>query len=416
MFVLYEPDQRIPIKVWLADRSDLDPACLEQATHLAMLPFAHSHVALMPDCHSGYGMPIGGILATRGVVVPNAVGVDIGCGMAFLQTNIPAALLREATTPSGTLLQAIVGAVLRSIPVGFAHHSDPQPCSVLDRALDSADGFRGRLVEGPDELVAEIEAGYYQVGTLGGGNHFIELQEDENGLVAIMLHSGSRNFGYKICRYFNRRAQELNKQWYSSVPPEWDLAFLPVDTKEGQQYLAWMLLAQDFARENRERIMFKVQEVLFNMVRKYAGFAGIEETMSVNCHHNYCTLEHHFGQNLWVHRKGAIRVRHGELGLIPGAMGSPSYVVRGLGNPESFCSCSHGAGRSGSRRQAMKTYSVQSVLEDLRAQGIVLGKHNKTDVAEECRWAYKDIEQVMAQQGDLVEVVKRLKTIAVVKG
>lgn len=409
MLVLYNPGQRLPIKVWLADRSDLDPACLEQATHLAMLPFAHSHVALMPDCHTGYGMPIGSVLATHGVVVPNAVGVDIGCGVAFLQTNIPATLLRETLTPAGTLLQAVVGAVMRNVPTGFAHHSAPQPCSALDRAADTV----GSL---PDELLPEIEAGYYQVGTLGGGNHFIELQENEDGLVAIMLHSGSRNFGYKICRYFNRKARDLNGRWYSSVPLEWDLAFLPTSTEEGQQYLAWMNLAQAFARENRERIMFKVREILFNMVHKYTGFTGVEETMHVNCHHNYAALENHFGQNLWVHRKGAIKATQGYLGLIPGAMGSSSYVVRGLGNPESFCSCSHGAGRSGSRKEALRAYSTQSVLDDLRAQGIVLGKHNKDDVAEECRWAYKDIDWVMAQQSDLVEVVKRLKTIAVVKG
>lgn len=410
MFVIYDqPNQRIPIKVWLKDKKDIEQDCLTQAYHLSMLPFAAKHIALMPDTHSGYGMPIGGVLAADGVIIPNAVGVDIGCGMCYFGTNIPVKILKETSTPSGALLQMVIGTIMRNIPVGFSHHKKPQPCHALDNAKISE-------LTGIDELMPEIDAGYYQVGTLGGGNHFIEIQEDQDGYVAVMLHSGSRNFGYKICKYFNNKAKELNKKWFSSVPPEWDLAFLPVDSDEGQQYIAWMNLALEFASENRDRMLRKVREILYGLVKKYTGFTGIEETPVVNCHHNYAALEHFNGKNLWIHRKGAIRARVGDVGIIPGAMGSKSYIVRGLGNPESFNSCSHGAGRNSSRKKAKEIYDVQSVIEDLKCRGVVVGKNKKDDITEECRWAYKDIDYVMSQQTDLVQVIKELNTIGVVKG
>ncbi len=399
-----------PIKIWLEKEQDLEESCLEQALHLAQLPFLHKWVCLMPDTHTGMGMPIGGVIAAKGVVIPNAVGVDIGCGMAYVKTSIPVKALKETMTGSGNLVQGIVGDILRNIPVGFAHHKTPMPCYTLDRAMEELS-----LYEADRELLGQLEAGYFQVGTLGGGNHFIELQEDEEGFLSVMLHSGSRHFGKSVCDYFHQKAREQNCRWYSQVPDEYRLAFLPVDTPEGRQYLNWMNLSMDFARENREKLMLAVKAVLEKWIGRYTDLE-LKYEGEINCHHNYAALENHFGENVWVHRKGAVRARKGELTVIPGAMGSYSYVVRGLGNPESFCTSSHGAGRAYSRRGAMEAFSCEEVMVDLKNQGVILGKKNKKDVAEESRFAYKDIDRVMENQKDLVEPVRRLRTIGVVKG
>ena len=399
-----------PIKIWLEKEQDLEESCLEQALHLAQLPFLHKWVCLMPDTHTGMGMPIGGVIAAKGVVIPNAVGVDIGCGMAYVKTSIPVKALKETMTGSGNLVQGIVGDILRNIPVGFAHHKTPMPCYTLDRAMEELS-----LYEADSELLGQLEAGYFQVGTLGGGNHFIELQEDEEGFLSVMLHSGSRHFGKSVCDYFHQKAREQNCRWYSQVPDEYRLAFLPVDTPEGRQYLNWMNLSMDFARENREKLMLAVKAVLEKWIGRYTDLE-LKYEEEINCHHNYAALENHFGENVWVHRKGAVRARKGELTVIPGAMGSYSYVVRGLGNPESFCTSSHGAGRAYSRRGAMEAFSCEEVMVDLKNQGVILGKRNKKDVAEESRFAYKDIDRVMENQKDLVEPVRRLRTIGVVKG
>ena len=399
-----------PIKIWLEKEQDLEESCLEQALHLAQLPFLHKWVCLMPDTHTGMGMPIGGVIAAKGVVIPNAVGVDIGCGMAYVKTSIPVKALKETMTGSGNLVQGIVGDILRNIPVGFAHHKTPMPCYTLDRAMEELS-----LYEADSELLGQLEAGYFQVGTLGGGNHFIELQEDEEGFLSVMLHSGSRHFGKSVCDYFHQKAREQNCRWYSQVPDEYRLAFLPVDTPEGRQYLNWMNLSMDFARENREKLMLAVKAVLEKWIGRYTDLE-LKYEEEINCHHNYAALENHFGENVWVHRKGAVRARKGELTVIPGAMGSYSYVVRGLGNPESFCTSSHGAGRAYSRRGAMEAFSCEEVMVDLKNQGVILGKKNKKDVAEESRFAYKDIDRVMENHKDLVEPVRRLRTIGVVKG
>ena len=399
-----------PIKIWLEKEQDLEESCLEQALHLAQLPFLHKWVCLMPDTHTGMGMPIGGVIAAKGVVIPNAVGVDIGCGMAYVKTSIPVKALKETMTGSGNLVQGIVGDILRNIPVGFAHHKTPMPCYTLDRAMEELS-----LYEADSELLGQLEAGYFQVGTLGGGNHFIELQEDEEGFLSVMLHSGSRHFGKSVCDYFHQKAREQNCRWYSQVPDEYRLAFLPVDTPEGRQYLNWMNLSMDFARENREKLMLAVKAVLEKWIGRYTDLE-LKYEEEINCHHNYAALENHFGENVWVHRKGAVRARKGELTVIPGAMGSYSYVVRGLGNPESFCTSSHGAGRAYSRRGAMEAFSCEEVMVDLKNQGVILGKKNKKDMAEESRFAYKDIDRVMENQKDLVEPVRRLRTIGVVKG
>ena len=411
MFVLYDREtMKIPVKVWLETEKELEASCREQALHLANLPFLAGPVCLMPDTHAGMGMPIGGVIASEDVIIPNAVGVDIGCGMAYIETGIRADDLRQIMTGSGNLVQAIIGDIMRNVPVGFAHHKQPMSSYVLDRALDEMDKY-----EKDGELLGQLDAGYFQIGTLGGGNHFIELQEDDEGFLSVMIHSGSRHFGKSVCDYFHQKARALNQRWYSQVPDSYRLAFLPVDSPEGQQYLNWMQLSMDFAAENREKMMLAVKAILEKWIGKYTEFS-LNFSNDINCHHNYAALENHKGKNLWVHRKGAVEAQNGQLAVIPGAMGSYSYVVMGLGNEESFCSSSHGAGRRYSRKGAMEAFTCEEVILDLERQGVVLGKKGKADVAEESRFAYKDIEIVMENQKDLVIPVKRLKTIGVVKG
>ncbi len=412
MFVISNDrfDTRVPVKVWLESEEKIEQGCLEQAIHLAKLPFVHRWVCLMPDTHQGKGMPIGGVIGTREVIIPNAVGSDIGCGMIFAPMNVKLTEIQGIATGNGSLIQLLVGDILRNIPVGVNRYKTPQESRVLDEAKEQMEQY-----EANPELLSLIEDGYYQTGTLGGGNHFIELQVDEEGYLGLMIHSGSRHMGKEICDVFHKKARDLNEKWYSKVPDEYRLAFLPVDTEEGGQYIRWMNLALRYAYENRERMMDRVMELAAKQIKKHAG-VDAEFGEVINCHHNYAAIEHHYGENLWVHRKGATRARAGEIAVIPGAMGSYSYVVEGLGNPESFCSSSHGAGRAYSRKGAMEAFSTEQVILDLRAREVVLGKQKKNDVAEECRFAYKDIDLVMEQQKDLVKPVKKLRTVGVVKG
>lgn len=344
------------------------------------------------------------------MIIPNAVGVDIGCGMAYTETNIRLEDIKEIQTGNGSLIQAIIGDIMRNVPVGFAHHKRMMPSYTMDQALEEYG-----LYEEDGELTGQLEAGYYQIGTLGGGNHFIELQVDDKGYLAVMIHSGSRHFGKSVCDYFHYKARLLNQRWYSQVPDEFRLAFLPVDSAEGRQYLRWMQLSMDFAKENREKMLLAVKAILEKYIGKYTDL-NLEFSGDINCHHNYAALETHYEKEVWVHRKGAVRAENGEKAVIPGAMGSYSYVVMGKGCAESFNSSSHGAGRRYSRKGAMEAFSCEEVILDLRNQGVVLGKKGKADVAEESRFAYKDIEGVMDNQTDLVVPVKRLRTVGVVKG
>ena len=348
MFVIYNNDTRFPVKVWLEDIGQLEENCLEQAYHLSQLPFIHKWVCLMPDTHAGKGMPIGGVIAAKDVVIPNAVGVDIGCGMDFIPTNVHMDEIREIQTGNGTIIQSIIGNIMRTIPLNTERYKVVQKSEILDRAKLGMDGFRNN-----PELLPLIE-------------------EDR-------------------------------------------LAFLPVCSEEGQQYIRWMNLAMDYAYENRARMLEVTCGIVKEVIQKHTGL-NVEFGEEINCHHNYAALENHYGADVWVHRKGATRVQEGELAVIPGAMGSYSYVVEGKGNKEAFCTSSHGAGRNYSRSGAMKAFSVEKVMVDLKEQGIVLGKRKKNDVAEECRFAYKDIDQVMAQQSDLVTPIRKLKTVGVVKG
>lgn len=299
---------------------------------------------------------------------------------------------------------------MRDVPVGFALHKEKQSSKVIDQAL--IDMRDDRSLPEAKEI---LENAYYQIGTLGGGNHFIEFQQDDEGYIGIMLHSGSRNLGAKICQHFNKVAKNLNEIWHSRVPESNQLPFLPTATETGKSYLKWMNIALDYAYENREQMLEKTMEIFSHFVDKYLE-KEVNYSMRVNCHHNYAALEHHYGQNVWVHRKGATRARKGELGIIPGAMGSSSYIVKGLGEPESFHSSSHGAGRVYSRKKAKEEISVESVIVDLKEREVILGKVKKADVAEESRFAYKNIDEVMGNQEELVTPIKKLTTIGVIKG
>lgn len=410
MFVLFNENTKFPIKIWTAQKEDIEESCIEQAYHLANLPFLHKWVCLMPDTHTGKGMPIGGVIAAKDVIIPNAVGSDIGCGMAFIQTNIKACELKNITTGSGSLLQCIVGDILRNVPVGFSHFKVKQNCKTLDDAFSNLS-----LYEKQTPLFTELEEAYYQIGTLGGGNHFIELQEDEKGYLAIMIHTGSRHLGNQVCNYFHSKARELNTLWYSSVPDQHRLAFLPTESQEGKDYINWMNLCLNFAHENRVTILNSVKHLIEKQFSKYTG-QQIQYSQEIHCHHNYASLETHYGQEVWIHRKGAVRAQKGELVIIPGAMGSYSYIAEGLGNEASFYSSSHGAGRQYSRKGAMERFSCEEVIVDLKKNGIILGKSKKSDVAEESRFAYKDIDIVLSNEKDLVIPIKKLKTVGVVKG
>lgn len=383
--------ERVPIKLWL---EDIEEGALEQAKNLANLPFVHKWVAIMPDSHQGYGMPIGGVIATDGVIIPNAVGVDIGCGMSV--KKLP--LTVEELEPE---LKEIVGLIREVVPVGFAHHEKAQGEYWLPTGIK----YDWNVV--PDQ----IESAKKQIGTLGGGNHFIELQRDEEGFVYLMIHSGSRNLGYKVAKFYNDLAKRLNELWYSSVPAKSDLAFLPIGTKEAGKYIEEMKYCVEFAKRNRECMM----ENIITEISTIFGDRGFITIPDINIAHNYATLENHFGKNVWVHRKGATSAKEGELGIIPGSQGTQSYIVRGKGNKDSFMSCSHGAGRRMGRKQAQRELDLEEEQRKLNEKGILHSIRGIKDL-DEATGAYKDINVVMENQKDLVEIVTELKPLAVVKG
>ena len=393
--------EKKPIKIW-ADT--LDDNALDQAKNLANLPFIHSHVALMADSHLGYGMPIGGVIATKDVVIPNAVGVDCGCGMIFTKTNIPVSSVRDVVQEHNTtLLHLMTDKVKRIIPLGFSKHKMPQEWSGFQTAPDT------RLIQD------NLENAALSLGTLGGGNHFIEFQSSEDGMLCLMIHSGSRNLGKQICDYYNKKAKELNKKWNSSVDPSHDLAFLPIGETATEEYLDAMTFALRFASMNRTLMMERLKSLVFNLVEKYHGDMVFETTMSHNVHHNYAALEKHYGQNVWVHRKGATSARAGEYGIIPGSQGTKSYIVIGKGNRESFTSCSHGAGRLMGRNKAREFLNLDSERQKLDDLGVIHSLGSKNDL-DEAPGAYKDIAKVMANQADLVSIEMVLTPLAVVKG
>ena len=383
--------EKTPIKLWL---DDIEPDTLEQAGNLANLPFVYRHVAIMPDAHLGYGMPIGGVMATSGVIIPNAVGVDIGCGMGAVRTSLTA-ISREK-------LKEVIREIRRTVPLGFKHQKKKQDKRLMPKTTSM-----------PVSMMPVVSNEYNnartQLGTLGGGNHFIEIQQGNDGRIWLMVHSGSRNLGYKVARYYNRLAIELNSRQKSPVPRKWQLAYLALDSDPGRDYLAEMQYCIDFAYANRLLMIERIKYALLRVA------APVFFDPVINIAHNYAALEHHFGRDVMVHRKGATRAGAGELGIIPGSQGSPSYIVRGLGNSESFESCSHGAGRRMGRRQAQRQLDLAYEQKRLDKQGIIHSLYRKKDL-DEAPGAYKNVIKVVDNQLDLIEVVVELRPLAVIKG
>ena len=381
---------RVPIKMWV---SDIEENALAQARNLANLPFIFKHVALMPDCHSGYGMPIGGVIATKGVVIPNAVGVDIGCGMCAVKTS-----LNEINTD---VLKTIMSGIRELVPLGFDHHKQAQEESLMP-SLENV----------PEHGIVyrQYTAAKKQIGTLGGGNHFIEIQKGSDRHVWIMIHSGSRNIGLKVAKHYNKLAIHLNERWHSSVDKKQDLAFLPIEIQEAKDYFAEMQYCVDFAFANRLLMMERIKSVFTSVIGE--NFSALE---FINIAHNYARWESHFGTNVIVHRKGATSAREGEVGIIPGSQGTKSYIVQGKGNTESFQSCSHGAGRTMGRKQAQRELVLEEEIEKLNSKGIVHSIRNTRDL-DEAPGAYKNIDIVMANQVDLVDILVELSPLAVIKG
>lgn len=383
--------EQIPIKMWL---NDVEEGAIKQALNLANLPFAFKHICLMPDTHQGYGMPIGGVLATKNVIIPNAVGVDIGCGMCAVKTNI------ESETLSPENIKLIMKNIRAVIPLGFKHHKEKQDENRMPQNFDV------------DKLLIvknQYQSALKQIGTLGGGNHFIELQKDEAGKLWIMIHSGSRNIGLKVAEHYNNAAKKENASWHSSVNPKWDLAFLPFDTDLAKQYFQEMQYCILFAFASRKLMMERILEIIGTEI------LGLEYEPMINIAHNYAAWEEHFGSEVIVHRKGATSAFAGEIGIIPGSQGTKSYIVEGLGNPESFMSCSHGAGRVMSRTRAIRELDLKEEKRKLDEQGIIHSIRGQSDL-EEAASAYKDISKVMELQHDLVKVRTKLSPLAVIKG
>jgi len=388
---------RLPILSWAADA---DEATLSQARNLAELEVARHHVALMPDAHVGFGMPIGGVLMTEDAVVPYAIGVDIGCGVQVARTNL---VWGDGFGPEK--LRNVLRQVQRDVPTGFSSHKSP-PMSA-DRLLE----LMG--IDLPDRTAVPpgiFDGALRQVGTLGGGNHFLEVQRDpETNRVYFMLHSGSRSLGKKLCDLHAKIALA----WCRATghePPDKDLAWLALDSEEGAAYWSAMSFALRWAEVNR-RMMMDIVEAAF---RKHASVHAFERLVDI--HHNYAAPETHGGIRGIVHRKGAVRAGAGETVLIPGSMGTASYIGEGLGSPESFETCQHGAGRVLGRNAAKRLKSPEQVREEMAAWGIEFVSNEPRSSAEEAAFAYKDIESVMAASTDLVRPMKRLLPLGVVKG
>lgn len=381
-----------PVKIWT---DNVEESAMRQIENLTTLPFLFHHLAIMPDVHAGMGMPIGGVLACKDAVIPNAVGVDIGCGMCAVKTN-----WKIDNIPPEVLRKKIMRGIRKRIPLGMDHHKEPQDEAYLPTGhdIDKTVIVKQRQISITKE-----------VGTLGGGNHFIELQKDEEGTLWIMIHSGSRNLGARVGEHYNNIARVLNEKWHSVVKPELRLSFLPRGTKEFEMYWNEMRFCIDFALCNRRLMMQRIEEVVAD------ALPGIEFEPMINIAHNYAAFEHHYGEDVIVHRKGATLAREGVVGIIPGSQGTASYIVEGLGNPESFCSCSHGAGRVMSRSAAIKTLDMAEEVVQLEAKGIVHAIRCQDDM-QEASGAYKDIETVIKNELDLVKVKTRLLPIAVIKG
>jgi tRNA-splicing ligase RtcB len=380
---------------------------MQQIRNIAGLPILAGHVAVMPDVHLGKGATVGTVVPTRGAIIPAAVGLDIGCGMAALRTELQAGQLPES-------LAAVRVAIEAAVPVGFdLHGAEINPTHEGPHGRDLRTKMQALYARFEQlailSVLGRVDARriWRQLGTLGGGNHFIELCLDEAGTVWIMLHSGSRNIGKTIGEAAIGMAREAAVRERVALPDK-DLAWLNEGSPEFAQYTEALQWAQDYAALNRELMLFRV----LNALRRELQHPIRLTAEVVNCHHNYATLEEHFGSKVWITRKGAVSARAGQLGIIPGSMGTRSYIVRGRGNPLAYCSCSHGAGRRMSRGAAKRMFD----LEALASQTAGVECRKDAGVLDEIPGAYKDIDKVMAAQADLVDVVHTLKQVLCVKG
>lgn len=397
--IAFKEEGSRPVKIWTEHVED---AALTQLKNISRLPFIHSNgVAAMPDVHMGVGASVGTVIATEKAIIPSAVGVDIGCGMNAVRLSLKASDLPDS-------LKAIRDQIERDVPLGAggAHKGE---------GFKNENFERMPLVSHSATLPAKlneihsnwVDKALSQLGTLGSGNHFIELCVDENDDVWIMLHSGSRGIGNMIGSYFIEKAKKRMEQYFITLPDD-NLAYLPEETDDFNDYVEAVGWAQNYALENRRLMM----ETVIAALRRHIPIEFSITKEAINCHHNYVEKENHFGRNMWVTRKGAIRARAGDLGIIPGSMGQRSYIVRGKGNLESYCSCSHGAGRSMSRAEARRRFTVADLKE--QTKGV---ECPKTDaVLDEIPSSYKDLDVVMANQADLIEVVHTLKAVMNVKG
>ncbi|MFD1217635.1 RtcB family protein [Microbulbifer celer] len=398
-------DGGVPIKSWTVG-VPFEPEAREQLKNISRLPFIHQWVAAMPDVHLGKGATIGSVVPTLGAVIPAAVGVDIGCGMMAVRTSLKASQLPDN-------LAGVRSAIERAVPHGrSAGRRGGRDKGAWSNTPDDVMNAWAPLAAQFDVLqekhrVLKKTNNLNHLGTLGTGNHFIELCLDEHGSVWLMLHSGSRGVGNRIGTHFIEMAKKDMERWHIHLPDS-DLAYLPEGTEHFDQYVEAVEWAQNFARINREVMMART----IDAVKTALGMEFEARMEAVNCHHNYVSRENHFGKNVLVTRKGAVRAREGEMGIIPGSMGARSFIVRGLGNAESFCSCSHGAGRIMSRTKAKKMVSLE---EHLQATADVECRKD-AGVIDETPSAYKPIEKVMEAQKDLVEIVYTLKQVVCVKG
>jgi len=392
------------IKAWTRG-VPIEESAVKQLRNVASLPFIHRHVAVMPDVHWGMGATVGSVIPTVGAIIPAAVGVDIGCGMMAVRTSIRAEHLPDS-------LAAIRSDIEAAVPHGRtdnggrndigAWQSEP-PALAAQKWAALEDGYKAVVDKHPK---AAHPRGFGHLGTLGTGNHFIELCLDENGDVWVMLHSGSRGVGNRFGSYFIERAKLEMRRWFINLPDQ-DLAYFPQGTEGFTDYLRAVSWAQHYARANREVMM---DQVLGALRAHFPDLTTSEE--AVNCHHNYVAQERHFGKDVFVTRKGAVRAGEGELGIIPGSMGARSFIVRGKGDRDSFCTCSHGAGRAMSRTEAKRRFTLE---DHARAtEGVECRKD--ADVIDETPMAYKDIDAVMAAQADLVDIVHTLRQVVCVKG
>lgn len=394
----------VPIKIW--DKGVLvEDKAVQQLKNISGLPFIHSHVAAMSDCHWGLGATVGSVIPTIGAIIPAAVGVDIGCGMMAVRTSITASMLPDNLSDVRSRIEALVphGRSDNGGRNDIGAHQDSPP---VEAAVAWAELFKDYKEIVEKHPKANHERGLGHLGTLGTGNHFIELCLDTQGYLWVMLHSGSRGIGNKLGTYFIELAKKDMERWFINLPDK-DLAYFPQGSEFFGDYLKAVNWGQKYAKANREVMMGQVLKVL------RTKFGTVFETEhAINCHHNYVSKERHFGKDVWLTRKGAVKAGEGDLGIIPGSMGQKSYIVRGKGNRDSFCSCSHGAGRAMSRGEAKKRFTLEDHIK--ATEGVDCRKDE--DVLDETPMAYKDIDLVMEAQKDLVEIVHTLKQIVCVKG